>query len=88
MRLTQNILEIRLEGDTLHFTAEIGGSNYTSSVKNVGEDILFGKLIRRIHDNSGFYKGLRWAIGDGEINRLRLALNEKLNETAETRGSD
>ena len=80
MRLTQNILEIRLDGDTLHFTAEIGGSRYTSSVKNVGEDLLFGKLIRRIHDNDGFHLGLRMALGSDEINRLRLALNEKLNE--------
>lgn len=80
MRLRQNIIEIRMDGDTLHFVAQIGSGIYHSSVKNVGEDLLFGKVIRRIHDNKGFYPGLRMAIGSDEINRLRIALNEKLNE--------
>lgn len=73
------ILSIKLDGDTIRFTAKIGGSMVTSSVKDCGEDLLFGKLIRRIHVNDGFYAGLRWAFPD-EINRLRLALNDKLKD--------
>jgi hypothetical protein len=73
------ILDISLKGDTLRFTAEIRGSKVTSSVKDVGEDLLFGKLVRRIHVNDDFHAGLRWAFRD-DINELRILLNEKLNE--------
>ena len=79
MRLITEILDIRLEGDTVHFTAQLGLAKVTSNVE-CGESLLFGKLIRAIHDNQGFNKGLRIAYNSDDVNRLRLALNEALKE--------
>lgn len=82
VRYIMEILSVELDGDTVRFSMKYGTNTVTSLVRNVGESLLFGKLIRMIHDNDGFYKGFRWMLRqDGiAINQVRFLLNDKLKE--------
>lgn len=74
------VLSLNLKGDTVHFTVKMGCGSTVTSRAHCGESLLFGRVVRRIHTNYDFYKGMRLALMDIVLNQLRLEVNEKLNE--------